>query len=377
LSNSRISIDVQQWTDPALLRKMDEPANQELMHMAFQYTAKEHMENYRWAVTSDDHEYDSNGFTVFDGKYHMDYFTTNNSHDTQTRKARATLDKPQSFPPIRYQRWHTPLRMLGYEENTPLEDILAASDTIVRPEMEDVNGISCYRIDAQAKINRVTYHLSYWLSPERSFLPAKLEITDKTGHLVRRVDVTDFMQLSNGQWFPKQTVHSSFAENTSGKTWMNQKATYTLKSIQLNPFVDETQLFNTSINVLPVGTLFQDHLAGIEYVMGEGPVSEETIQDIIDRAITETPLASQAAGKGNEHPEDSSKKTIGEHRKNSSLTKTLFSDRGALASAKETGTTDSKPVNKTILAICGLITIAITAAIAVLKARTKKGNAGK
>ena len=115
-------------------------------------------------------------------------------------------------------------------------------------------------------------------------MPAKWEIREKNGTLFRSTKVTEFINLEEGRWFPKHVVKESFYTNESGETLLSGRDTFTTKSVEIDPIFKEDE-FSTLPCVLPVGTLLQDHITGLEYVIGEGPVSDERIQAIIAKAL--------------------------------------------------------------------------------------------
>ncbi|UCG47019.1 MAG: hypothetical protein JSU94_16155, partial [Phycisphaerales bacterium] len=278
------------------------------------------------------------------GNYSLEYLSAGTWTDPSADKGTALLLPDPDSPGIASA--YPPGSPTGFLEDFTPKEILSRTDTIVDTQPQQVNGLPCYLVRATKEINRVKYKASYWLSPDRSFLPVKMELHEQDGSLACRLNVTEFTQLPNGAWFLKKLVREGFWKTKSGEQWHVSTDKVTFEKIELNPQVDEAVVFNTSPDSLPVGTRLQDHTTGLEYVIGEGPVSDESIRNIIDHTLRDFPIANRkppvnAPGAGS--PNDLSPIP-------------LLSDSGVLASPQSPQPSRQKtPLAVTIVACASLI----------------------
>ena|GEM_PF-3639409 len=263
----------------------------EITYARSEYIRKGAKERFSREYKNDHHPEGRCTIRIFDGNYSLEYLSAGTWTDPSAHKGTALLLPDPDSPGIasRYPAGSP----TGFMEDFTPKEILSRSDTIVDTQPRQVDGLSCYLVRANKEINRVKYQVSCWLSPDRSFLPVKMELHEQDGSLALRLNVTEFTQLPNGAWFLKKLVREGFWKTKSGEQWHVSTDKVTFEEIELNPQVDEAVVFNTSPDSLPVGTRLQDHTTGLEYVIGEGPVSDESIRNIIDRTLRDFPIANR------------------------------------------------------------------------------------
>jgi hypothetical protein len=290
LDNCRITMQSELWRDPDWLGFHHVDPQRGLVQTRSEYIGIGARERLSQVELGPDHQpVGGNDFLVYDGSCVLRYLSSPTTLHAGARAGSAFRDFAPDFAGIAAQA--QPGGPTDFLTSFPLADILARPDTAVDADPVSLEGLSCYLIRANLEINRVPYKVSCWLSSERSCLPVKLELQEPDGTLVRRVQVVKFSQLPNGGWFPSEVVRDQFTRNSAGAPWHTVTDKFTFTGIELNPQVDEEKVFDTTPDALPVGALLQDHTVGLEYVIGEGPVSDERIRNIIDRVLKDSAVA--------------------------------------------------------------------------------------
>jgi hypothetical protein len=126
--------------------------------------------------------------------------------------------------------------------------------------------------------------MTYWLSPERSCLPVKTEVT-QDGRLKRRMKVKEFLELGDGRWAIKSLMQQNFVTKPGETTPIELcDITYTLRKVELHPAMDEEKVFSTSPSRLLAGVDVIDHVKGSRYFVGEdAQATGETLPATPDR----------------------------------------------------------------------------------------------
>ena len=113
-----------------------------------------------------------------------------------------------------------------------------------------------------------------------------------------RTEVQEFEKLPAGAWLPKRISRKVWGSHPdTGKEYVALWEDYTLAAITLDPHLAE-DTFSTRPDRLPVGTLVQDIRVGEEYTLGEGSVSSEVIDSIVENSIRDLALPSQTQPRG-------------------------------------------------------------------------------
>jgi hypothetical protein len=153
----------------------------------------------------------------------------------------------------------------------------------VEIKKESVSNLECYKLTRGIDVNGVRYKLSCWISPERMCLPVKMELCDFDDVKLDSIEVTEFEQDSDGSWFPKKTTLRYYVKHEN-KYWEAGTDMITVKTLQFQPEI-ENDIFDTSPLRLPVGTVVQDRITEMEYVVGEGMVSNIQVESAIDSVL--------------------------------------------------------------------------------------------
>ena len=231
----------------------------------------------------------ADAFEAFDGQYWLTYYSTKGSSDTTTQKGRG-LRLRRDVGIFDSERGPGPAALFGC--GSMPDAVLRSPNVAVSGVPEKIGDLEAYKASAEMDINKVKYRVTYWLCPERSGLPLKMEIRELDGRLLKERETREFLQLPDGGWFPKTVVHRDY-RTKEGVLEVIGTDTFTATSVQLRPQVDEAKVFDTRANSLPPGTLVQDDPSGLEFTVGEGPVSDEHLQrlirDTVDRLDRQAP----------------------------------------------------------------------------------------
>jgi hypothetical protein len=216
---------------------------------------------------------------IFDGSCRLNWRSTKNSKDTKTQVGRATLvmaERPREY-------LFSPKQLFGQKRGYSANDVLFGPFSEVEIKKESVSNLECYKLTRGIDVNGVRYKLSCWISPERMCLPVKMELCDFDDVKLDSIEVTEFEQDSDGSWFPKKTTLRYYVKHEN-KYWEAGTDMITVKTLQFQPEI-ENDIFDTSPLRLPVGTVVQDRITEMEYVVGEGMVSNIQVESAIDSVL--------------------------------------------------------------------------------------------
>jgi hypothetical protein len=222
-------------------------------------------------------------FKVFDGQRILDYLPT--KADGATSVGRATLDAdPNGL--FRSSKWpkYAPVAFFGYDAHLMPDDVLSSPQLKIATTPETIGNLSTYKVSAPFEITNSKYEMTYWLSPERSCLPVKTEVT-QDGRLKRRMKVKEFLELGDGRWAIKSLMQQNFVTKPGETTPIELcDITYTLRKVELHPAMDEEKVFSTSPSRLLAGVDVIDHVKGSRYFVGEdAQATGETLPATPDR----------------------------------------------------------------------------------------------
>ncbi len=270
---------------------------------------------------------DSPRFKVFDGHYLLDYMSVK---DDVSSIGRAGLDvsKTGFFKSPEWKKYqYSPVSFFGYRPGYMPDDVLSSSQISIEMEPEIINGLLTYKISAPMDQNDFTCKMNYWLSPERSCLPVKMEAWEN-GKFTRRMETIEFMELENGQWAIKSTLQRNFLDRDDQEKPLEiVNLLYTIRKIELHPEIDEDEIFSTSLTDLLDGVQIYDRTTSLTYFNGEGPVSDRRISNITNEALESlNEIQNQNASDTIEEVEIEKTELIDD------VNKPLFSNTGILAS---------------------------------------------
>jgi hypothetical protein len=108
------------------------------------------------------------------------------------------------------------------------------------------------------------------------------------------MDNARFAQCPDGTWYTASIVEHGYDDRVQTAPTGSAPAelmtvSYSLQGIAFAPDIGDN-LFNPSPDRLPIGVRVRDQCNGAEYNVGEGPVLDDRIQDLLDRALQEFPL---------------------------------------------------------------------------------------
>lgn len=261
---------------------------------------------------------DSPRFRVFDGQQVLDYYPT--IRDGFSQVGRATLDASKTglFESPGPMTEYAPVKFLGYYPGLMLDDVFSSPQVKIEAKPEKVGDLLTYRISAPIEEYEAKYDIVYWVAPERSCLPVKIEV-ERDGVLVRDLEAKEFIGLKDGRWAIKSIVQRNFVTREGEKEpTENVNLIYTMRTLELGPDIDEDKVFDTSPESLPAGVEIIDNVSGLRYSAGEGPVSDRRVADIIKESLESINEISTQESTGNQ--------VDGAHNR-------LFSDTGILGSA--------------------------------------------
>ena len=280
IGDVKVKYDLQQWTSPEFAEKFPEMPAGKSPPIVFQYYQKNDQERLDFSTPK---SYGGTGlasFTIHDGSFTLHHWPTKGTGDSRTQRGRAYREKSNRGL---IEQSEGPIRFFGYEYGILPTDVLLSPDLTLETEATRVGNMMAYKATAKFVTGGQTYICSYWMSPERSCLPVKMELRDTTGLLQKAMTAEKFLQLQDGRWVISQVRFSEYVSQNNRPIEIGQDI-YTIKELLLEPRCDEG-LFKTDPGILPTGTLFQDLVSGLEYTIGEGPLSDETISKIIDKTI--------------------------------------------------------------------------------------------
>lgn len=84
---------------------------------------------------------------------------------------------------------------------------------------ETVDGRKCHVMELMAKVDDVAYHSQkLWVDIER-FVPLKQELYAKSGHLLKRVVMSNVKKIGN-RWFPMRMNYKDMLKDGNGTDWI-------------------------------------------------------------------------------------------------------------------------------------------------------------
>ncbi|HUT29577.1 MAG TPA: hypothetical protein VMX13_07290 [Sedimentisphaerales bacterium] len=369
MDDVRMIIEYKNETDPKWIE-----AHPDRDHQPETYTAEEYIRKHgkeRWAflylgtasppdgiadvalsVGTDN----SPAYKVFDGQCILDYYTTAGSVDTETQRGRAARNPTDTG--ILAAGNSNPAKFLGYDFGAMPDDVLSSPHLTIEAQAEQVGDLPAFKVSAPIEINKVLYNLTYWLCPARCCLPVVAELRRTNGTLRKRMETTEFIQLENGRWAIKSVLQRNFVAE-DGEPWEIQKHTFTIRTLQLNPEIND-KIFSTSPDSLPPGTLFRDAVSGLEYVIGEGPISDERVKKLVTKAL-EDAFSEIKHGSDTGSAENQQNPRV-DLQLDDVPNQPLFSDTGALPPATANNTHHTKTLalvwRVTAIALCLFLILA-------------------
>jgi len=235
------------------------------------------------------------------------------------------------------------------------ETVLFSGEAVVDPQPYEMNGVLAYKVTCPYSVDGFPYTASYWFAPEMSGHVVRFESHGSDEGYYRRMDVDEFIRLPDGKWFPAQTTYRYFGLY-DGETKEAGATTTTVRDVVVNPHIEDDSIFSTSPDSLPPGTIIEDKVLGMTYVIGEGPVSQERIDRYTSDVLAdlELPLPEGPAA-----AQDSLGETV------------LFADEGIRYRQEEGGRGSARGwwVAALLVAAAGLAVIAVLAVAAPKKRR--------
>ncbi len=227
---------------------------------------------------------------IHDGQMTLTHYPTKGTDDTATQVGRA-YRQPEKLGLM--ARGRGPVRLLGYKPGCMPTDVLNSPKARIATAVAMRNGRVTYEVTAPILINKVEYAITYWLAVDRNAAPVRMELRSPDGSLMKTLETKEFTRLSNGVWLPKTVV---LAEYVPGEKASRVAAShrYVVTDVELGPKVDDSAFFTDERGV-PQGYLFDDIPSGLEYTIGQGPMSDERIRRLVDRAVAELGLPSSQA----------------------------------------------------------------------------------
>lgn len=203
---------------------------------------------------------------ISDGTHVLMYNSTKGTSDTETQIGRG-LRKVVDENVTRNGRFQMEL-MLGMVNGVSPAGILQNEASVVHRELTTIDGVATHLVECpMMRITGMDLAVKYWLAPDRSGLPVRMELIDREGNIFKSLHTLDFTQVG-GIWFIKRITEQ--ADSAAGAA-LRRTTTYELKKIELNPSLDESAFFSTSPDRLPAGAAFQDMISGLAYTISGEP----------------------------------------------------------------------------------------------------------
>ena len=206
-------------------------------------------------------------FKVFDGQYILEYAS---SKDSFTNIGRGILEASNTgFFNLRSSGRCAPVQFFGYSPSLMPDDVLSSPQVEIEMKPEIIDGLLTYKVSApfEEKHEKQNYkhEMTYWLSPERSCLPVKIEVW-LNGKFKRRLETKEFIELEDGRWAIKSILQRNFLDR-QGEGGLREivNLLYSIRKIELYPEIDEDVVFDTSPDSLPEGAHIIDKRSGSSY----------------------------------------------------------------------------------------------------------------
>jgi hypothetical protein len=229
-------------------------------------------------------------FKVFGGQYILEYAS---SKDGFTNVGRAVIDTSNTGffnlpkdPPA-------PVQFFGYWPGLMPDDVLLNPQVEIETKPEIIDGLLTYKVSAPFEKQNYTRVVTYWLSPERSCLPVKIEVW-RNGKFRRRLKTKEFIELKNGRWAIKSIIQRNFS-GRQGEEGLRETVnfSYTIRKIELYPEIDEDLVFNTSPDSLLKGAQIVDKRSDppLKYINYPAPpgLIKKSLPDLKDLGINLSP----------------------------------------------------------------------------------------
>ncbi|MBN2588543.1 MAG: redoxin domain-containing protein [Sedimentisphaerales bacterium] len=197
---------------------------------------------------------DSPHFKIFDGKYILDYMILSDSF-TDVGRANLEVSETGFFESTELSNEYSPIKFFGYNTVFMPDDVLSDPNVYIETTPEMIDGLLTYMVKAQIKISDYIFDVTYWLSPERSCLPLKMEFW-QNGKFKNLIETQEFMKLEDGRWLIKSILQRNYVGDDAQEivNWI-----YKIRKIELDPEIDEDVIFNTSPDNLPEGAEICDN----------------------------------------------------------------------------------------------------------------------
>lgn len=173
------------------------------------------------------------------------------------------------------------LRAIGWQDAISPEELLSSPNVVIDPVPKEINGVKTFEVSLRTKLGegenetKDYYTFKYWFAPDFSCNPVKSQML-KDGKVGVGFEYGNFSQLSNGIWFPGEVTSGLFMANGT----IEAGSRYLLEKVSVDFTVDEG-LFDTSLDRVPAGYMIHDRTTGLDYVQGQGPVSDETVSRLV------------------------------------------------------------------------------------------------
>jgi len=107
---------------------------------------------------------------------------------------------------------------LSYEDMTENDRLQDAYDAKMLGR-EELNGRDCYVIELTGKVDDLAYHSrKLWVDSQR-FLPVREERFAKSGKLLKRTEIREFMEVQ-GRWYPKVMTFKDMLSRGEGTEYI-------------------------------------------------------------------------------------------------------------------------------------------------------------
>ena len=123
------------------------------------------------------------GVRVSDGRSLLSYYSTRGSSDVETQKGRAVLESldARAFAGMKKETG----TILGDTDGVSLSAILQDQNCMIRREMVTYEGNPACIVECPVEIGDLRFDVKYWLAPDKSGLPLRMEMRDEEGNLFK------------------------------------------------------------------------------------------------------------------------------------------------------------------------------------------------
>jgi len=211
-------------------------------------------------------------FKLWDGNCYIEYYKPMKAPDV--RSAYVTRDEKHIQDNVRIGYPHSPFLGIRYSDYERIDSVLRQADSIsVRDELEKVDSVACYVIDAKAKSGDYTV----WLDPEHGYNVAKVNIQLGPNNLYngKRLDSNESDSLSvqnirferiDGAWIPLEADMYSARKRQDGFI-MQSAIHHKVTQIILDP---DHEALDSFVPKIENGTKVKNLDSGENYTWREG-----------------------------------------------------------------------------------------------------------